>query len=152
MHNIPIPNGKNYKLQLIQKVEDFIKKIRWKAIFFMKGGNQIDPTTHKTGLTFGINSTKCPPQVKELVPFEEDLIKLVKNIRFRKVDNKFQRTLAKDLKDIRSSKRTLTAAGKTSNVYRLKKEEYSNLLQNAIGSKYKKTDKHRATNINKERN
>ena len=30
------------------------------------------------------------------------------------------------------------------------KEEYSNLLQNAITSKYKKTDTHTATNINKE--
>ena len=30
------------------------------------------------------------------------------------------------------------------------KEEYSNLLQYAITSKYKKTDKHTATNINKE--
>ena len=38
MNNIPIPDGKSYKLQLIQKVEDFIKKIRWKAIFFMKSG------------------------------------------------------------------------------------------------------------------
>ena len=148
--NIPIPDGKSYKLQLIQKVEDFIKKIRWKVTFFMKGENQIEPTTHKTGLTFGLNSTKCPPQIKELVPFEEDFIKLIKNLRFRKVDNKFQRALAKDLKDIRSSKKTLTAADKTLNIYRLSKEEYSNLLQNAITSKYKKTDKHTATNINKE--
>ena len=45
INNIPLPDGKSYKLQLIQKVEDFIKKIRWKAIFFMKGGNQTDPTT-----------------------------------------------------------------------------------------------------------
>ena len=71
MENIPIPDGKSYKLQLIQKVENFIKKIRWKSIFFMKGGNQTD-LPHKTGLTFGINSAKCPPQVKELVPFEEN--------------------------------------------------------------------------------
>ena len=88
----------------------------------MKGGNQTEPTTHKTELTFGLNSTKCPPQLKGLVPFEEDLIKLVKNLRLRKVDKK--RTLSK--------------------------EEYSNLLQNAITSKYKKTDKHVATSINKE--
>ena len=86
---MPIPNGKSYKLQLIQKVEDCVKKIRWKAIFFMKVQNQTEPITHKTGLTFGLNSAKYPPQVKELVPFEEDLIKLVKNLRFRKVDNKF---------------------------------------------------------------
>ena len=151
MKNIPIPNEKRCKLQLIQKVEDFIKKIRSKAIFFFKGGNQTEPAVHKTGLTFGLNSTKCPPQVKDLVAFEEDLIKLVKNLRFRKVDNKFQGTLAKNLKDIRSSNETLTAADKTSNMYRLSKEEYSNLLKNAVTSKYKKTNNHTAININKER-
>ena len=106
---------------------------------------------HKTGLTFGLNSTKCPPQLKELVPFEEDSIKLKKNCRFWKVDNKFQRTLAQDLKDIRSSNKTLTALMKTSNMYRLSEEKYSNLLQNAITSKYKKTERHTEANINKER-
>ena len=35
-------------------------------------------------------------------------------------------------------------------MYRLSKDQYSNLLQNAITSKYKKTDKHRAANISKE--
>ena len=91
-----------------------------------------------------------PTASKELVPFEEVLIKLVKNLILRKVNNRFQRILGKDLKDIRSSKKTFTAADKTSNMYNLSKEEYSNLLQNAITSKYKKTDKHTATNINKE--
>ena len=47
-------------------------------------------------------------------------------------------------------KNPLTAADKTSNIYRLSKKEYSNLFQNAITSKYKKTDKRTATNINKE--
>ena len=37
-------------------------------------------------------------------------------------------------------------------MHRLSKDEYSNLLQNAITSKYKKTDKLTATNINKEIN
>ena len=35
-------------------------------------------------------------------------------------------------------------------MYRLSKEEYSNLLQNAITSKYKTTDKRTTANINKE--
>ena len=35
-------------------------------------------------------------------------------------------------------------------MYCLSKEEYSNLLQNAIAAKYKKIDKHAATNTNKE--
>ena len=94
MKNIPVPDEKSYKLQLIKRVEDFIKKIRWKAIFFMKGRNQIEPTARKIELTSGLNSTKCSTQVKDLVLFEGDLIKLVKNHRFRKVSNKFQRTLA----------------------------------------------------------
>ena len=110
MKNIPIPNGKSYKLQLIQKVEDFIKKLRWKAIFFMEGGNRTEPATHKTGLTFGLNSPKCSPQVKELVLFEEDLIKLVKHFRLEKVINKFQITLAKDLKGIQSSKKNFNCS------------------------------------------
>ena len=46
--------------------------------------------------------------------------------------------------------KTLTAADKTSNMYRLSKQEYSYLLQNAIASKYKKINKHTTTNINKE--
>ena len=66
MKNIPIPDEKSYKLQLIQKADDFLKKIRWKAIFFMKRRNQVEPTAHKTRLTFSLNSTKCPPQVKEV--------------------------------------------------------------------------------------
>ena len=64
MKNIPVPDEKSYKLHLIQKVEDFIKKTSWKAIFFMKGRNRTEPTGHKTGFTFGLNSTKYPPQVK----------------------------------------------------------------------------------------
>ena len=40
----------------------------------MKGGNQTEPTAYKTGFTFGLNSTKCPSYVKELVPFQENLI------------------------------------------------------------------------------
>ena len=82
--------------------------------------------------------------------FEEDLTKLVKTLRFQKVDNKFQSVLPKDLKDIQSLlHQTLTAADRTSNMCQLSKEEYSNLLQNAITSKHNKTDK--LSNIYKQR-
>ena len=57
MKKMPIPDEKSFKLQVIQKVEDFIQKIRLKAIFFMKRGNQTKPTAHKTGFMFGLNST-----------------------------------------------------------------------------------------------
>ena len=51
---------------------------------------------------------------------------------------------------MQSSNKISSAADKKSNVYRLSKKEYSNSFQKPIISKYKKTDKHAATNINKE--
>ena len=60
----------------------FRNLVAGKPYFFMKGGHQTEPAAHKTGFTFGLNSTKCPPQVKELAPFEGHLMKLVKNLRF----------------------------------------------------------------------
>ena len=41
-------------------------------------------------------------------------------------------------------------ARETSNMYRISKEEYSNVLQNAVTIKYNDTDKHTATDISKE--
>ena len=76
----------------------------------MKDGNETEASAHKTGFTFGLDSTKCSPQVKDLVAFEQDLIKLVKDLRIRKVDKKFQRTLAKDLEGIRSSKKNFNCS------------------------------------------
>ena len=39
--NIPTPTERNYKLQLIEKTDLFIKNIRWKAIFYnMKLNNK----------------------------------------------------------------------------------------------------------------
>ena len=44
----------------------------------MKG----ESNAYKTGLPFGLNSTKCPPQVKGIASFEKDLIKLLKDLKF----------------------------------------------------------------------
>ena len=102
--NIPIPTETNYKLQLIEKIELFIKKIRWKAIFYdMKLNNKNknnsninhnlknnsknngDGTQKENSSRYGMKSNKCPPQVKGLIAFEEDMIDLVHQTRFRKV-------------------------------------------------------------------
>ena len=95
-----------------------------------------------------MKSNKCLPQVKELIPFEDDLIDLVKNIKFRKVRNDFQMKLHEDLRKVRSSKKTLTFADKTSNMYQLEKEEYRHLLQNAVTTTYKKSNKETERRIN----
>ena len=49
--------------------------------------------------------------------------------------------LHEDLRRVRSSRKTLVFADKISNMYRLEKEEYRHLLQNAGTTTYKKSNK-----------
>ena len=90
---------------------------------------------------YGIKSTKCPPQVKDLIAFEGDMVDLVHQIRFRKVESNLQRKLNKDLKTIKSSNKTFTPAGKTSNMCKLTKDEYNHFLHNAVTATYEKVKK-----------
>ena len=53
--------------------------------------NSSDDTQKENPLTYGIKSSKCPPQVKNLVAFEEKIIDLVHQIRLCKVKKNFQR-------------------------------------------------------------
>ena len=51
---------------------------------------------------------------------------------------------------MQTSKKTLTPADKTSNIYRLNKNNYQNLLRNVITTTYKKAIKNIGTKINKQ--
>ena len=91
-----------------------------------------------------------PPQVKDLIQFEDDLVRIVKELKFRRVKDNFQKKLPEDMKQVQASKETLTPAGKTSNTYRLLKNDYQNLVRNAITTSYKKANNNSGTKINKE--
>ena len=90
-----------------------------------------------------------PKQVKELSAFEKDLIAVLKDIRFRNARSDFQTALQEDIRLIHNSKKTMTFADKTCNMYRLTKEEHNKLLRNAVTSKYKKTNTKIKDKINK---
>ena len=140
LKNIPTPNERTYKLQLIEKIESFIKNLRWKAILFINNSKETTESC-ASGSVYGLKSNKCPLQLKELIPFEGNFTDLVKTIKFRKVRNDFQMKLHKDLRKVRSSKKTLTFADKASNMYQFEKEQYRHLLQNAITITYKTSNK-----------
>ena len=91
---------------------------------------------------------KTQPSINELAAFENDLIELWKNIKFRTVPNQLQRTLKSDIKLIQQSSKTLTPAGKTSNMYRITKEEYNKMHRNPITSTYKKAKENIKKRIN----
>ena len=132
--NIPIPSERAYLLQLMEKIEMFITRMLWKAICNNKAN-------YNSRERYGLKALKRPKQVKELVPFENDLIDMLKVTKFRKVKNQFLTKLKKDIKTIKQSKKILTFADKASNMYRLSKEEHEELLANAVTSSYKTANK-----------
>ena len=94
LKNFPAPNERTFQLQLIEKIQLFIKKLRSKAFFFINNGKEITESCASHSV-YGLKSNKCHPQIKELIRFEDDLIDLVKNLKFRKVRNHFQMKLTK---------------------------------------------------------
>ena len=101
--------------------------------------------------TYGLKSQKTPTpinELKELAAFKNNLIELVKNIKFRTVHSQLQRTLKSDIKLIQQSSKTLTPTDKTSNMYRITKEEYNKRRRNAITSNYKKANENIKKRIN----
>ena len=56
-------------------------------------------------------------QVKDLKPFENYLIALLQNIRFRKKINHFRQKIQTDIHEIKSSDKTITFADQTTKFY-----------------------------------
>ena len=70
--NIPVPSKDEYEIQLVSKIEHVIKSMKWKALEYLgKLNNSIKET-------YGFKSRKCPPTVKEMTNFEEDLRLMIK--------------------------------------------------------------------------
>ena len=145
LKNIPIPSQRSYKLKLMEKTEMVIKRMRWKAIF-------CDSEESVPKNTYGLKTLKTPSQVKELLAFENDLLNMVKNVKFEEGYRRtpFQEKLRKDIGTITKSKKTMTKADKTSNMYRLTKAEHDKLVNDAVTSTYKKAPEGIKMEINKE--
>ena len=145
--NIPIPSEREYKVQLTEKIEALIRRMRWKAIFFNENDDQNDDTEAERK-TYGLKTRKTPSVVKELSAFEEDLWKLVTRLKFRRVNCNFQEKLKEDMKSVKRSEKVYVSADKTSNIYKTPKEQYEHLLTNAVTASYKKAKPKLAEKIN----
>ena len=74
----------------MEKVEVVITKMRWKAIHF-NNNNSIDNNKEENTEWYGLKSPCSPRQAEELIPFENDLMKLIRNIKFRKLETLFRK-------------------------------------------------------------
>ena len=94
--------------------------------------------------------TTLPPPHPLLKNFEEDLFKLVKNMKFRKVKNEFLTGLDEFKNEVKKCEEIIVKADKTRNIYTLKKNDYHKLLNNNITKDYRKSDSNLVVSINKE--
>lgn len=76
--NVLFPSRQSYTKSLVGKTQCLIKRIRWKAFFF----DNLQPDEVKTN-SFGFKTEKSPPQINELLYFENDMYSIVKNIQFK---------------------------------------------------------------------
>ena len=73
--------------------------MRWKAhLYEKKGKNTSNP------LNYIFKSRKYPPQHEDLIQFENDLLELIKSVKFNTVKNKFSDQLHKVISSIKKSK------------------------------------------------
>ena len=68
-------------------MEKFIERIRLKTLEFLRNLHSSDK------ITVDFKSRNCSPIVQELENFENELMSMVKNIQFRKVNNSFESQL-----------------------------------------------------------
>ena len=145
LKNIPIPSQNSFMKCMISKTENFIQRLRWKAFYFL------EPNQEKTPFrNFGFKTEKSAPQVKELFEFENELFSIIENFEFSHKKSSFQKQLNEDVKKIYNSKNIFMLGDKTSNVYEVSTENYTQLVNNAIHTHYKKADQDTEININKE--
>ena len=86
----------------------------------------------------------------ELKAFEEDVLKIIDNIKFRDTKNNFQETLASDLKKINTSENMFVFADKTRNIYETSLETYNKLLHDNITKTYKRGSEDNISEIDSE--
>ena len=72
--NIPIVSKDLYLKELINKTEQFIRRVRWKVFHFLSKNETEERET------FGFRTMNVPPKNQLLYEFENDLYDMIKNI------------------------------------------------------------------------
>ena len=145
LKNIPLGDRTIYMEMMISAMEKFDRNLSWRAFF------KLNPhLVSKAKETFGFNSTRAAPRVKELQAFERDLVKLVQNMKFRRRSKPFLAVLKDEVKKIDQKKDLIIPADKTSNNYLVPADKYQDLVNKEIHKQYKKATVDEVKKVNSE--
>ena len=102
LKNIGLTSKDVYTRSLVNKTQSVIQRMRWKAHFFLNQANndtEQGRAAHRSANTYGqLKSKRSAPPVAELRAFEDDVVRLIENAKFRDVTNKFMKELERDKK------------------------------------------------------
>ena len=139
MKNIPIPKNSEYMKKLVAQMEKIVKRMRWKALFFLKDHDDYNTLVDEIEFygkeeKYGFKSEKKPPPLKEMETFEKDFYEIARKIVFREAKNygKFQKSLNEGLNTINKSKKVIISADKSNNFYTCDIPTYENLRNNNV--------------------
>ena len=132
-----------YQKLLVKSVADFMTNLRWKVTSILN-------PFKSNKKTFGFKTSNSPPFVPELKPFEDELLSLVSNIRYRPVSNHFQRQLKEDRDKIIRSEEVIVLADKSQNIYKMPPEDYKKKMIECLSTTYKKCPPNTALKVTEE--
>ena len=133
---------------LINRIEDFVSRLRWKAFFFEMRGE--DQENEEVVERYGLRTGNKAPVVKDLIPFEKDLFKLASSIKFRRHNDAFLDKLDRDVASVNSSQNVIVPADKTGNFYEMSVAKYQSLCNKAITAEYRKAPEDTVELLNNE--
>ncbi|KAK3749995.1 hypothetical protein QZH41_000415 [Actinostola sp. cb2023] len=133
--NIPVASPKDYTKHMIDKTEQLLRRMRWKAFHFL------NPELTTVKENFGFKTRNCPPVIEEMKKFEDGMISIIQNINFQDVKCQFQQDLKEDIKSVKNDKHLFVKADKSINFHKLDTSKYNQLLNDNVTKTYKKTDK-----------
>ena len=90
---------------------------------------------------YGFKTRKCPPCGDELVDFENDMMKMIKNIEFRNINCTFQTKLISEIKKRNESNDLSIPADKSRNIYIyiVQKDDYNKYVRDNVTKTYKRS-------------
>ena len=111
LKNIPIPKKEDYLTELISSVAFFVSNLRWRVFHFLNPSNLSSKKE-----TYGFKTTEPAPSVVEIRDFENALYDLVKNVKFKPVQQtNLQTTLKENMLRMNESSNIFVPADKTNN-------------------------------------
>ena len=127
MKNIPLASKWTYTKILIEQWEKFARRFRLTTIH-----HDIKKASSREKETYGFNTARLPDPKDSLTFFENAMLNLISNIKFKNNVESFQKELMNDVKEINSSDGVIVHGDKSNNIYVVPKKSYNKMVDDSV--------------------